>query len=79
MSAGAIGLSLGLASAVVWGSADFAGGVATRRAHPFQVLVLISISGCAVMAVLAALASGPRPSVRTLHLPLPPVSAAPLG
>jgi drug/metabolite transporter (DMT)-like permease len=66
MPAGVMGLSLGLASAIVWGSADFAGGVATRRANPFQILVLISLSGCALMVVLASLAGGPWLSVADL-------------
>jgi len=59
---GLTGLILGIGSAVVWGSADFSGGVATRRAHPFQVLVLISAAGCVAMVLVAALQGGPRPS-----------------
>jgi drug/metabolite transporter (DMT)-like permease len=57
-----LGLSLGVASAIVWGSADFAGGVATRRANAFQILILISLAGCGAMIVLAFAAGGPRPS-----------------
>lgn len=61
-SVGLGGLALGVGSAVVWGGADFSGGVATRRAHAFQILVLISLAGCALMALVAVAAGGPRPS-----------------
>ena len=65
-TAGLLGLSLGVGSAIVWGGADFTGGVATRRAHPFQILILISLAGCAVMVLLTVLAGGPRPSTADL-------------
>lgn len=60
--AGLMGLGLGVASAIVWGSADFTGGVATRRANAFQILTLISLAGCAVMVLLAIVTGGTRPS-----------------
>jgi uncharacterized membrane protein len=66
MSAGIWGLSLGVLSALVWGSADFSGGVATRRANPFQILVLISLTGCVVMLMLSVLAGGAFPSYKDL-------------
>jgi drug/metabolite transporter (DMT)-like permease len=59
---GLLGLALGVGSAIIWGSADFAGGVATRRANPFQILTLISLAGCAAMILLAILTGGGRPA-----------------
>jgi drug/metabolite transporter (DMT)-like permease len=50
---GAIGF--GLLSALVWGAADFCGGLATRRARPFSVVLVAEIAG-AVLLLLAALA-----------------------
>lgn len=52
---------LGLSAAVSWGAADFAGGLATRRATPF--LVTAVAHGLSLLA-LAAL-------VVLLHLPVP--------
>lgn len=46
-----------LVSAVLYGSADFLGGAATRRAHVLSVLVLSSVAGL-VIAVVAAVGSG---------------------
>ena len=40
-----MGILLALLSAAVWGTADFAGGFATRRANQYQVLGLSALSG----------------------------------
>jgi drug/metabolite transporter (DMT)-like permease len=47
---------LGLAAAVLYGSGDFLGGMATRRAHVLTVLTLVETAGV-IVALAAALAS----------------------
>jgi drug/metabolite transporter (DMT)-like permease len=44
---------LALTSAVVWGSGDFMGGVATRRVNQYYTLALSASSGLVLLAVLA--------------------------
>jgi drug/metabolite transporter (DMT)-like permease len=48
---------LGLAAAVLYGSGDFLGGMATRRAHVLTVLALVETTGL-IAAVAAAVISG---------------------
>lgn len=48
-----IGNLLALASAFVWGSGDFSGGLATQRANPFQVLAVSTLAGVVALAALA--------------------------
>jgi drug/metabolite transporter (DMT)-like permease len=50
---GAIGF--GLLSALIWGAGDFCGGLATRRARPFSVVLVAEFAG-AVLLLAAALA-----------------------
>ena len=50
-----LGILFALASAVVWGSGDFAGGLAARRSHQFQVLALSALSGIVLLLVCAGL------------------------
>ncbi len=50
-----IGIFFALTSAAVWGSGDFSGGLASRRCHPFQVLVMSSLSGMVILVVFAVL------------------------
>jgi drug/metabolite transporter (DMT)-like permease len=52
MSSHLIGVVLALISAAVYGGADFFGGFATRRSHPFQVLVLAGTVSILVQAAL---------------------------
>jgi drug/metabolite transporter (DMT)-like permease len=59
------GVLLALVSALVWGSGDFVGGVATRRSHQFQVLGLSALSGM-VMLTAFALLSERMPSGATI-------------
>ncbi len=40
-------------SALVWGSADFTGGMATRRSDQYQVLALSALSGLGVLVIAA--------------------------
>ena len=51
---------LGLAAAVLYGSGDFLGGMATRRAHVLTVLTLAETAG--VIVALAAVAAWPGPA-----------------
>jgi drug/metabolite transporter (DMT)-like permease len=50
---------LGLAAAVLYGSGDFLGGVATRRAHVLTVLTLAETAGAIVALAAAAISPGP--------------------
>jgi uncharacterized membrane protein len=50
---------LGLAAAVLYGSGDFLGGLATRRAHVLTVLTLAESSGAVTALATAALWPGP--------------------
>jgi drug/metabolite transporter (DMT)-like permease len=59
---GSLGVLSALASAVVWGSGDFTGGLAARRASQYQVLALSMLSGAAVLLFLALAWGEARPS-----------------
>lgn len=48
-----------LAAAVLYGSADFLGGTAARRAHTLAVLTVAAPFGALIMAVVAVVAGGP--------------------
>ncbi len=48
-----------LAAALLYGSADFLGGAATRRAHVLSVLTVSATAGVAVAGAAALLAGGP--------------------
>jgi drug/metabolite transporter (DMT)-like permease len=50
---------LGLATAVLYGSGDFLGGLAARRAHVLAVLTLAEGAGAAVALAAAAMLPGP--------------------
>jgi drug/metabolite transporter (DMT)-like permease len=50
---GLLGVILALTSAVVWGSGDFMGGVATRRVNQYHTLALSAFSGLVLLAFLA--------------------------
>src|SRR5260370_822224 len=47
------------AAALLYGSADFLGGAATRRAHVLSVLMVSATAGMAVVLAAALLAGGP--------------------
>jgi drug/metabolite transporter (DMT)-like permease len=55
---------LGLASAAAWGSADFGGGIAGRRAPLFGVVLSTQLIGCGLALILAAVRGEPAPGVR---------------
>ena len=50
-----LGILLAFTSALVWGSGDFTGGLAARKMHHYQVLLLSAFSGLAALAVGALL------------------------
>jgi drug/metabolite transporter (DMT)-like permease len=50
-----LGALFALVSAVIWGGADFSGGISTRRITQFQTLVLSAFSGILVLSGLAVL------------------------
>jgi drug/metabolite transporter (DMT)-like permease len=50
---------LGLAAAVLYGSGDFLGGMASRRAHVLTVLTLVETAGVSVAVATAAISGGP--------------------
>ena len=60
-----LGVLLGLACALLWGSGDFTGGLATRRNHALQVLVVASVSGLLMLTVFALLAQEGLPSSKS--------------
>ena len=45
----------GLLSALTWGAGDFCGGLATKRAHPYTVVLVAEFVGAVVLAALALL------------------------
>jgi drug/metabolite transporter (DMT)-like permease len=47
------GVALALLSAGVWGSGDFLGGIAARRAHAVHVLLVAALSGVILLSLLA--------------------------
>jgi drug/metabolite transporter (DMT)-like permease len=60
------GIISGLASALVWGTGDFVGGVAARRASQFKVVALSALAGLSVLIPAAVLAGETSPSGRTI-------------
>src|SRR5258708_2340724 len=59
--------ALGLSAAAAWGAGDFTGGVASRRAHVFAVLVAAHASGIVLLSALALLVSEPAPARAPRH------------
>jgi len=55
MNAELLAVAFGLLSALSWGAGDFSGGLASRRAHPYAVAVLVSTTGLTLFALLALL------------------------
>lgn len=58
-----IGVIFALTSAVVWGTGDFCGGMATRIQNQFQVLFLMTIPGLVLLAVIAFFIGEAMPSL----------------
>jgi drug/metabolite transporter (DMT)-like permease len=61
-----LGALFALTSALVWGSGDFSGGVATRRTSQFQVLALSAVSGIIVLLVCGIMWGEALPPVSSL-------------
>jgi len=59
-----LGVVCALLSAVVWGTGDFSGGIATRSKNEYQVLFLASIPGIAALGVFALLFREAIPSAK---------------
>jgi drug/metabolite transporter (DMT)-like permease len=55
------GLFAALGAAAAWGTADFLGGVATRRSRVLDVLVLSRLAGVLLLAALAGVTRDPLP------------------
>src|SRR5574341_2520484 len=57
-----LGVLAALTSALIWGSGDFAGGMAARRINQFQALATAALSGLLILAGLAAARGEALPS-----------------
>lgn len=57
---------LSLAAAITWGAADFSGGIATKRANPFRVVVVAHFTGLLFMVAVALAFREPVAGVRAL-------------
>jgi hypothetical protein len=57
-----VAVALGLSASVVWGLADFLGGLQSRRVPLLAVVLVSQLAGVAgMLAVPAVLAGGPPP------------------
>jgi drug/metabolite transporter (DMT)-like permease len=56
----------GMAAVVAWGTSDFLGGYATRRANAFLFTVVVNLGGLLVVGTLAAGAHAPFPPARSV-------------
>jgi drug/metabolite transporter (DMT)-like permease len=61
-----IGVTFALSSAVVYGSADFSGGIASRRSHQFQVLAIASLASVLLMGTATMLGKELLPSFTSM-------------
>src|SRR5260370_41307815 len=52
-----------LAAVLAWGTSDFLGGYATRRANPFLFTSIVNGGGLLLMITLAGVSRAPFPSV----------------
>ncbi|HEX3053182.1 MAG TPA: EamA family transporter [Aggregatilineaceae bacterium] len=59
-------MAFALMSAAAWGAGDFSGGLATRRANVFSVIVLMHAVGLLFLVGLAVLTNEPAPSTADL-------------
>ena len=55
----------GLAAVLAWGTSDFLGGYATRRANAFLFTAIVNIGGLLLMVTLASITHAPFPSGRS--------------
>jgi len=61
-----VGILFALFSALVWGSGDYAGGIAVRRTGQLQVLAVSAVSGITALVVLAWASAETLPSGRSV-------------
>src|SRR5258706_2583387 len=54
-------IGFGVLSAAFWGAGDFSGGLATKRANVFGVVMVSQIIGLALILVIAILSAEPIP------------------
>ncbi len=59
-------LGLGLAASLVWGTADFLGGLSARRGSLWAVVVVAQLGGLALAATVFLLAAGSAPGAGAL-------------
>ncbi len=55
----------GMAAVLAWGTSDFLGGYATRRANAFLFTVVVNLGGLLVVGTLASVMHAPFPSARS--------------
>lgn len=55
----------GLAAVLAWGTSDFLGGYATRRANAFLFTTVVNLGGLLVVGTLASATHAPFPSIRS--------------
>jgi drug/metabolite transporter (DMT)-like permease len=55
----------GMAAVLAWGTSDFFGGYATRRANAFLFTVVVNVGGLLVVGTLASATHAPFPSARS--------------
>src|SRR5271169_3492647 len=56
----------GMAAVLAWGTSDFLGGYATRRANAFLFTVVVNLGGLLVVGTLAAATHAPFPPARSV-------------
>jgi drug/metabolite transporter (DMT)-like permease len=61
-------VSLGLSAAIVWGAADFTGGMATKRTSVYGVVIGAELVGLVLLTPLAIIAAEPLPLVSDLFI-----------
>src|SRR3990172_5176187 len=59
-------VALGLASAAAWGAGDFCGGLATKRASAYSVVMLSQGVGALLLILLAVALAKPLPPLTQL-------------
>jgi drug/metabolite transporter (DMT)-like permease len=59
-------VAYGLAAVLAWGTSDFLGGYATRRANAFLFTTLVNVGGLVFVAALAESTHAPFPSTRSV-------------
>ena len=58
----------GMAAVLAWGTSDFLGGYATRRANAFLFTVVVNLGGLLLVGTLASATHAPFPSARSAGL-----------